>query len=54
MFISKKSISSLCDLDMNRPEPFDQLLKRVIYCMIIPAKFGQNPASTCSLGGDVF
>ena len=48
--ISRKSIFGLCDLDLQRPEPFEQLYKEG-HIRIIPAKFGQNPTS--NLGGDV-
>ena len=47
--LSRKSIFSLCDLDMQQTKTIDQLLNRAII-RIIPAKFGQNPTS--SLRGD--
>ena len=45
-----KIFFSLCDLDMQQTETVWTIIKEV-YIRIIPAKFGQNPASC--LGGDV-
>ena len=49
-FPSRKSIFSLCDLDMKRTRTIWATIKEG-HKRIIPAKFGPNPAS--NFGGDV-
>ena len=48
-FSSQKSIFSLCDLDMQQTIAISTIIKDG-HIRIIPAKFGQNPASSL---GDV-